>query len=305
MKKLVQILGPTGVGKSLVAIAVAEKFEGEIVSADSVQVYCGFDVGTDKVDGKKREQVPHHLIDIIDDCSQFNASRFLEASFRAAEEIIARGNLPVVCGGTAFYLRTMIRGIFPEEKGGDPIRDRLQREASEKGLGHLFTELESVDPGYARKIGPNDRIRIIRALEIYSLHRLPPSEVFKKTRTPFVDYRFFRLGLTLERKTLYESINRRVERMIADGLVEEVRRLKQRYSDTCPPFKAVGYKEILMVLNGKIGLEEAVEQIKQNTRRFAKRQMSWFRMEKDIHWFSPEELGPIMLFLEGELWNAR
>jgi len=305
MKKIVQILGPTGVGKSFAAIAVAEKFGGEIISADSVQVYSGFDIGTDKVEREKRERVPHHLIDIIDDCSQFNASRFLDASFRAAEEIIARGNLPVVCGGTAFYLRTMIRGIFPEEKGGDPIRDRLQREASEKGLGHLFSELELIDPGYARKIGPNDRIRIIRALEIYSIHRLPPSEVFKKTRTPFADYHFSRVGLTLERKALYESIDRRVDRMIADGLIEEVRRLKQRYPDSCPPFKAVGYKEILMVLNGEIGLEQAVEQIKQNTRRFAKRQISWFRMEKEIHWFSPENLGPIMLFLEGELWNAR
>jgi len=305
MKKIVQILGPTGVGKSLVAIAVAEKFGGEIVSADSVQVYRGFDIGTDKVGGEQRERVPHHLIDIIDDCSQFNASRFLEASFRTSEEMIARGKLPVVCGGTAFYLRTMIRGIFPEEKGDDPIRDRLHQEASEKGLDHLFADLERIDPGYARKIGPNDRIRIIRALEIYSLHGLPPSEVFKKTRTPFADYRFTRVGLTRERKTLYETIDRRVDRMIADGLVEEVRRLRLRYPDDCPPFKAVGYKEILMVLNGEIGLEQAVERIKQNTRRFAKRQISWFRMEKEIRWFSPEDLEPIMRFLEGELWNAR
>lgn len=305
MKNIVQILGPTGAGKSRIAIAVAEKFDGEIVSADSVQVYCGFDIGTDKINKENRGRVPHHLIDIIDDCSQFNASRFLEASFRAAEEIIARGNLPVVCGGTAFYLRTMIRGIFPEVKDDASIRERLQREALKSGLEVLFERLSRIDPDYARKIGSNDRIRIIRALEIHSLHKLPPSVVFQETRTPFIDYNFIRVGLNVERKTLCESIDRRVDRMIADGLLEEVKRLRSLYPASCPPFKAVGYKEMAMVLDGGIDLGQAIERIKRNTRRFAKRQMSWFRTEKDIRWFTPEETKPILNFLEGEIWNVR
>ncbi len=288
MRKIIQVLGPTGVGKSKVAVTLAERIEGEIISADSMQVYKDFDIGTDKLNPADRRNIPHHLVDILDDCSQFNAARFLEESFALAEDIIRRGKVPIVCGGTAFYLKTMIKGIFPESRGKTVTRESLERSVEQEGLLSLWERLNQVDPGYAKKIGKNDKIRIIRALEIYYNNNLPPSEIFRKTQTPFKDYEFIRVGLTLPRDRLYHRIERRVEEMMGRGFLEEVKRLKEKYPPGCPPFKSVGYKEILLYLNNQVaGLGEAVELIKQHSRNFAKRQLSWFRQEKDIRWFDP------------------
>ena len=296
MKPLIQVLGATGVGKSQVACAVARRFDAEIISADSVQVYEGFDIGTDKIDRQGRREIPHHLIDIIRDGSQFNASKFLELSFAAAEGISARGKIPLVCGGTALYLRVMKQGIFRENKS-DSTRGQLEAEAARSGWTALWQELLAIDPVYARKIGPNDKIRLVRALEIHRHCGLPPSEAFRHSRSPFAAYHFIRVGLEMERGKLYQQIDRRAERMIENGLVDEVRELLKRYPPSCPPFKALGYKEIASHVRGEIDLSTALELIQRHSRQFAKRQLSWFRQEKDIRWFAPESIEAICGFI--------
>jgi tRNA dimethylallyltransferase len=292
MPPVIQILGPTGVGKSSVAMAMARQFGGEIISADSVQVYRGFDIGTDKVSTQTRRGIPHHLIDIITDCTQFNASKFMDLSFAAARDILDRGKVPLVCGGTALYLRVMIRGIFPENRDGSR-REQLKMRAASSGWGSLFEELRSIDPAYAAKIGPNDKVRLVRALEIYLNSGLAPSEAFRLTRSPFADFTFVRVGLQIAREKLYRNIDARVERMMANGLVDEVQGLLAIHPPSCPPFRSLGYKEILAHLRGETDLATAVELIKRHSRQFAKRQLSWFRQERDIQWFSADDLAAI------------
>jgi tRNA dimethylallyltransferase len=296
MKPLIQVLGATGVGKSQVACAIARKFNAEIISADSVQVYRGFDIGTDKIDAQGRREIPHHLIDIISDCSQFNASKFLELSFAAAEAISARGRIPLVCGGTALYLRVMKQGIFAESKSS-ATRARLQEKGATQGWPALWQELQAIDPVYAQKISPHDKVRLVRALEIHHHCGLSPSEAFKRSSSPFAAYRFIRIGLEMDRKKLYQRINRRAERMLENGLLAEVRDLLKRYPPSCPPFKALGYKEIAAHLRGETDLPAALELMQRHSRQFAKRQLSWFRQEKDITWFAPENIEAIERYI--------
>ncbi len=296
MKPLIQVLGPTGVGKSRVACAIAKKFNAEIISADSVQVYEGFDIGTDKVDRRGRREIPHHLIDIIRDGSQFNASKFLELAFAAAEQIGSRGKIPLVCGGTALYLRVMIRGIFSEKQNA-ATRLQLEEKAALEGWPSLWRELQSIDPVYAQKISPNDKVRLVRALEIHRHCGLSPSEAFRQSRSPFAGYDFIRIGLEMDRKELYRQIDRRAEWMLENGLLEEVRELLKRYPPTIPPFKALGYKEIAAHLRGEMDLPAALELIQRHSRQFAKRQLSWFRQEKDIHWFTAENSEAVIDFI--------
>jgi len=303
MRPVIQVLGPTGAGKSRVALAVARAIGGEIVSADSVQVYRGFDIGSDKVGRSLRQEVPHHLVDIIAGCEQFNASKFLDLSFAAAEGIWARGHVPVVCGGTALYLRVMVQGIFPESKTLGS-REELRKMAAEKGWGALREELERVDPAYARRIGPNDRVRLVRALEIYRNSGLPPSEAFRLSRSPFAGCAFIRVGLHVERKELYRRIDSRVERMLAKGLVAEVQGLLEGRPASCPPFRSLGYKEVLAHLRGEADLAATRDLIQRHSRQFAKRQLSWFRQEKDIHWFPAEDEMAIIGFIRECLSNT-
>jgi tRNA dimethylallyltransferase len=296
MRPVIQLLGPTGSGKSRVALATARALGGEIISADSVQVYRGFDIGTDKVSVHNRREIPHHLIDIIPGCEQFNASKFLEMSFAAAEGIRARGRLPVVCGGTALYLRVMMQGIFPENRDGC-VREELRQMAAERGWAALHQELERIDPDYARRISPNDHLRLVRALEIHRNSGLPPSKAFRLNRSPFSGCRFIRVGLHVDRETLYRAIDARVERMLQAGLIAEVRELLETRPPSCPPFRSLGYKEILAHLHGETDLATATELIQRHSRQFAKRQLSWFRQENDIRWFPAEDEGAIIGFI--------
>ena len=297
MKRIIQILGPTGVGKSQVAVELAKGIGGEVISADSMQVYKDFNIGTAKITEEEMQGIPHYLIDIYSNCSQFNTSIFLSKSFEISEDIIHRDRIPITCGGTALYLKSMIKGIFPENGEVRVSRETLKRIAGEKGTLYLWERLNRVDPCYAQKIGRNDRVRIIRAMEIYYNNGIPPSEIFEKTRTPFHDYEFIRIGLNMEREELYRRIEVRVDRMIEQGLREEILSLRKKYPHDCPPFKSVGYKEMGMFLDGEICFERAVELIKQHSRNFAKRQLSWFRQETDIHWFHPRDLHEIGIFI--------
>jgi len=305
MKTLLQILGPTGVGKSRVALTLAKKFSGEIISADSMQVYRGFDIGTAKPTSAERREVPHHLIDTVSDCSQFNAFRFLNESFACAEAILERGRLPIVCGGTALYLSVMKAGIFSEPASDRDVRRDLHARIEAEGLPALWEELRRVDEPYALKIGTNDRRRVLRALEIFASTGVAPSAMFQKNETPFRAYRIIRIGLNRERAALYRLIEQRVDAMIASGLVAEVRRLRDTRPPHCPPFQAVGYKETVLALEGHVTLAEAVDLIKRHSRNLCKRQLTWFRREKDIVWFAPDDLGPLERYLENELWNGR
>jgi tRNA dimethylallyltransferase len=303
MKSIIQILGPTGVGKTKVALHLAQQIDGEIISADSAQVYKDFNIGTDKLDIRDQQGIPHYMIDIFEDCAQFNASIFMNMSFEIAEDIIQRGKIPIVCGGTALYLKTMINGIFPEKEDKRVSREQLNRIVDRRGLDRLFRKLKEIDPVYAAKVGQNDRVRIIRAMEIFYNNGCTPSEIFRHTQTPFKDYNFIRVGLNIERDLLYRRIEDRVDQMIQKGLVEEVEQLKIKKDPACPAFKALGYKEILMFLEkeNNISLNEAIAQIKQHSRNFAKRQLSWFRQEKDISWFNPVQLDRIEALVRGKL----
>lgn len=302
MESVIQILGPTGAGKSRMALAVARAVNGEVISADSVQVYRGFDIGSDKLAPGERRLIPHHLIDIIPDCAQFNASRFLELSFAAASGIWSRGRVPVVCGGTGLYLTVMLQGIFPETRESGR-REELKKMAGEKGWGALYAELEGIDPEYARKIGANDHVRLVRALEIHRNSGLPPSRVFRLSRSPFAGCRFVRVGLHVDRPALYRAIDARVERMLADGLVDEVRELLRTRGAACPPFRALGYKEILSHLRGEIDLQKARELIQRHSRQFAKRQLTWFRREKDIRWLPAADADAVIAWVRQCLSN--
>jgi tRNA dimethylallyltransferase len=296
MKPVIQVLGPTGSGKSRVALALARAIGGEIISADSVQVYRGFDIGTDKVSPLVRGEIRHHLIDIIGDCEQFNARKFLDLSHAAAAEIHGRGRIPVVCGGTALYLRVMMRGIFPESKAGN-LRDELRAEAEARGWESLRQELLRIDPAYGEKIAANDRVRLVRALEIYRGSGMTPSEAFRLSRSPFAGCEFIRVGLKVDREELYRAINARVDRMLASGLVDEVRGLLKLHPPSCPPFRSLGYKEIVAALRGDTDLASARALIQRHSRQFAKRQLSWFRQENDIQWFAADDEGAVIAFV--------
>ncbi len=289
---LVVVLGPTAVGKSRVAVDLALRFGGEIVGGDSIQVYRGFDIGTDKPSPAERRGVPHHLIDIVDPTVQFTAADFVREALAAARGIASRGRLPIVAGGTGLYLKALIDGLFPGP-GRDPaVRAALEAEVREKGLEALFRRLQAVDPAYAAKIRDRDKVRIVRALEVYEATGRPISEHFRATASPVADRTVVRLGLRLDRAVLVRRIEERVERMFARGLVDEVRGLLARgVPDDAPPFRALGYRHVLAHLRAGLALEEAVALTKTDTRQYAKRQMTWFRKMDGVAWFSPDD-GP-------------
>lgn len=301
LKPVVQVLGPTGVGKSGLAVYISEKLNGEVISADSVQVYKGFDIGSSKISLGERKGITHYLIDILEPPAQFNVNQFLTMAGEAVRNIEKKGKIPVVCGGTALYLRAMTMGIF-EESGRKRIsRNQLKRIADSRGLHYLFQRLSRIDPGYASKIGNNDRIRILRGLEIYYNNGIPPGSISSITSPPFPDNRFIRIGLHMEREEMYRRIDRRVDHMMREGLKDEVAVLREKYPSDSGPMRSIGYLELNRTLNGELELSDAVALIKQHSRNFAKRQMSWFRSEKDIHWFHPDETDRIIRHLRREI----
>jgi tRNA dimethylallyltransferase len=289
---LVVVLGPTAVGKSRVAVDLALRFGGEIIGGDSIQVYRGFDIGTDKPDAAARRAVPHHLIDFIDPEIQYTAADFVRDALAAAGDIGGRGRLPIVVGGTGLYLKSLLDGLFPGP-GRDPaVRAALEAEGHEHGLERLFRRLAAIDPTYAGKIRDKDRVRIIRALEVHAATGRPMSDHFRETRSPVAGHRVVRLGLALDRATLVRRIDDRVERMFARGLVDEVRGLlAQGVPEEAPPFRALGYRHVLRLLRSEISFSEAVNLTRIDTRRYAKRQMTWFRKMAGVTWFSPDD-GP-------------
>lgn len=283
---LVLLLGPTGSGKTALSLALAERFGGEIVSCDSVAVYRGMDVGTAKPSHEDRARVPHHLIDVAEPDQAFTAGEYSKLARRVLKEINARARLPIVTGGTGLYLRALTEGLFTGPARHEALRAALSRSAERHGKAWLHRILRRLDPASAQRIHANDQAKLIRAIEVCLAGRKPLSEVLAApdaARNPLTGFRLLRIGLNPPRAALYERLNRRCEAMFAGGLVEETRGLLERYG----PVKALdslGYKQALAVLGGALTLEAGIKAAQQGHRNYAKRQMTWFRREAEVHW---------------------
>ena len=287
--KLVIILGPTGAGKSEVAVDIALRLGGEVVNADSQLVYRYMDIGTAKPSTEVREKVRHHLIDLVDPDGGFNAALYRESALKAIQEITTRGKKAIVCGGTGLYLRALLQGLFAGPGKNSDVRKRLEAEAQKNGLSVLYERLREVDPDATRWIHPNDRYRIVRALEVFELTGKGISRWQKEHGFAESAFEVIKIGLNRERQELYDLINQRCDEMIAGGLVDEVKGLVEKgYSLDLPALQSVGYRQIGLYLRGELSLEQAVILIKRDTRHLAKRQLTWFRADKEIGWFHPE-----------------
>jgi tRNA dimethylallyltransferase len=290
LSKVLVIVGPTGVGKTQVSLKLADILNGEIVSLDSRQVYKYMDIGTAKPTKEEMKRVAHHLIDIVYPDEKFTAADYGKKAREVIGEVIKRKKQPIVVGGSGLYLKALIKGFFKGPKGDEKLRERLKREESEFGPSYLFEKLKEVDPKAAQRIHPHDSVRIIRALEVYELTGKPITSLQEKGAYESFKMDFVKVGLTLDRKKLYESIDRRVEKMIREGFLDEVKGLKKRgYSSELKAFKTMGYQELFFYLEGKIDFTEALERIKLNTRHYAKRQLTWFRKDKEIKWVDAEK----------------
>lgn len=296
MRPVVAILGATATGKSAVALAVAEALGGEIVNADALQVYRGFDIGTAKPTAEERARVPHHLLDILEPSERFSAGEFARRARQVLAEIEERGSLALVVGGSGLYLRALLEGISPVPRGDPEVRRRLRRRLEREGLPALEAELAERDPATAARLAAGDTQRVLRALEVVLASGVPLSRWIE--RQPFGDQRLpaLKIGLTLPRTILYDRIAARVVRMLDRGWLKEVEDLLKRGVEAnLPAFQAIGYRQLVGHLRGEASLEEAVEEITRQTRRFAKRQETWFRKEPEVVWVqadSPTEVTP-------------
>lgn len=282
---LVAVVGPTGSGKSDLGLAIAERFRGEIVNCDSLQVYRYFDIGTAKLSPGERRGIPHHLLDAVLPGEWFTAGEFARRARRELAAIVSRGRLPVVAGGTGFYLRALIDGLFPGPERDEALRARLAaREA--RRPGSLARILRRIDPAAARSIHPNDLHKVIRALEICLLTRRRLTSVFAGGRDALQGYAVLKIGVNPPREELYRRLDERCRRMFDSGLVDEVRRiLLLGFSPDVKPLESHGYRQSLQYLRGELSLDEAVFYAQRNTRRYAKRQWTWFRRERGLEWF--------------------
>lgn len=294
-EKILVILGPTAVGKSELAMTLAERLDGEIVNADSQQVYRYLDIGTGKPSSAERQRVPHHLIDIADPDEEFNAARFRQLASAAIAEIAGRRRHAFVCGGTGLYVKALTRGLF-EGPGQDAgLRAKLEAEIAEHGLAPLYRRLAGIDPAVVSTIHANDRLRITRALEVFHLTGKPISEWQREHRFAEQPFEVLKIGLARERAELYQRINRRSAAMVAAGFLDEVRGLVERgYGLELNSLASVGYAQMVKVLRGALTLDDGLDEMQQETRHLAKRQLTWFRADKEIRWFHPDQTEEIL-----------
>ena len=284
------IVGPTATGKSETAIEVAGLLNGEIISVDSMQIYRGMDIGTAKVKPQDRytrdgRYIPHHMLDIVEPDVDYNVGRYQEEAALKIKEIHAKGKLPVLVGGTGLYYNALVNEYeFSPEEQNRALREQLREEAKNMGAQHLHDKLAGVDPKAAEAIHPHDLKRVIRALEVFYK---TGQRISESTKNPIQTYLTAAAGLYLEREELYNNVNRRVDRMLEQGLIEEVKNLlEQGVKASNSSMQALGYKEVVGYLQGEYDLETCVELLKRDTRRFAKRQLTWFRRDSEIKWFN-------------------
>ncbi|WP_077617904.1 tRNA (adenosine(37)-N6)-dimethylallyltransferase MiaA [Bacillus sinesaloumensis] len=307
-EKLIVLIGPTAVGKTKLSIELAKKLNAEIISGDSMQIYKGMDIGTAKITSDEMEGIPHHLIDIKEPHESFSVAEFQEIVRNLITDIHNRGKLPMIVGGTGLYIQSVIFDYqFTDNASNPEYRKTLEKQVSENGIDSLFKKLKEIDPVSAERIHPNNIRRVIRALEIV--------ETTGKTMTEYVEgqkqeliYDVALVGLTMERGKLYERINKRVDLMVESGLLKEVTNFYSRGLRGCQSIQAIGYKELYAYLEGTLTLEEAINQLKQNTRRYAKRQLTWFRNKMDVKWFDmslengfKENFNEIYKYIAGKL----
>jgi tRNA dimethylallyltransferase len=281
---LVAILGPTGSGKTALSLALAERFDGEIVNCDSVALYRELQVGTAKPTTAERGRAPHHLLDIADLNQDVTAGDYARRARTVLAEIRDRGHLPIIVGGTGLYLRALLDGLFAGPPRSEELRERLHERAQERGSAHLHDVLQRLDAAAAANIHPNDAPKLIRAIEVCLTSKSQMSELWKRGRDPLVEFRILRLGLDPDRNALYTRINERAKKMFDNGLIEEARQLRQKYGDVARPLASLGYKQAVQHLRGEIDLKLAIWATQQAHRNYAKRQMTWFRREPDVHW---------------------
>jgi tRNA dimethylallyltransferase len=284
---LIAIVGPTASGKSALGVWLAQELGGEVVACDSTQLYRGFDIGTAKPTGEERQGVPHHLIDVLDPREESTAGGYRERAVAVLEDLRARKRLPIFTVGTGLYLRALLEGLADVPLRSEELRERLWASVAAHLPGHLHRILKRMDPVSAEKIAPGDEQKLIRAVEVCLLAKKPLSEVHRAGRNPLRGWRTIKIGLSPERETLYQRIHARTDAMLAAGWVEEVRGLVASGLPTdAKPFDFIGYRELRAVLASEMKLDEAKAAIQQATRRYAKRQLTWFRRDAQIHWLA-------------------
>jgi tRNA dimethylallyltransferase len=291
MNKVIVICGPTGIGKTSFAISIARRFNGEIVGADSMQIYKYMDIGTAKPDIEELKQARHHLVDCVDPKEDFDAGLYVKTADKIIVDIIARGKIPIIAGGTGLYIRALLHGLFRSKPICKKTILQLTLELEEKGNIKLFQKLEKLDPEAAKKIHPNDIFRVIRALEVCQTTGQKISDRQKNHNFENLRYNHIKIGLFMDREKLYVRINKRVDMMLDKGLLNEVTGLvKKGYSFDLKSMQSIGYKHMAMFLNNEVEWEEAVRLFKRDTRRYAKRQFTWFNKDKDMNWFMPSQI---------------
>ncbi|MBI4619667.1 MAG: tRNA (adenosine(37)-N6)-dimethylallyltransferase MiaA [Desulfobacterales bacterium] len=285
--RIIIIVGPTAVGKSQLALELAARINAEIISADSMQVYRYMDIGTAKPTSDEQEKVKHHLIDILYPDEEFSAALFKQEAREVTSNVDRQGKVAIIAGGTGLYIKALTRGLF-KGPGTDPeLRRTLIKKAVLAGNDYLYKELSELDPVTAARLHPNDSFRIIRAIEVCRLTQKPLSEYHEKHSFKDSPFDTFKIGLYIDRKYLYSRIEKRVDRMIAIGLVDEVKcLLDMGYARDLNSMQGLGYKQVTGYLMGEFSLDDAILQVKQGTKRYAKRQMTWFRADPEINWYA-------------------
>jgi tRNA dimethylallyltransferase len=282
---LVVVLGPTASGKTALSLALAERFHGEIVNCDSVAMYREFDLGTAKPTPPERARAPHHLLDCVSPAGHITAGEYARRARNVLEEIKAREHLPIVVGGTGLYLRALLEGLFPGPQRSEELRERLRELAASRGPNYLHRLLRRLDRAAAEKIHANDTPKLIRAIEVCLASRQKMTELWQQRgREPLRGFRISRLGLDPDRRGLYDRINRRAQQMFEAGLVDETKRLLEKYGDAAGPLSSLGYKQAVQFLRRELTHEQALQAAQQAHRNYAKRQMTWFRREPEVHW---------------------
>ena len=301
--KVIVIVGPTASGKTSLSIELAKKINGEIVSCDSMQIYKDMDIGTAKPTQEEMQGIPHYLIDNVEPNQRYSVADFKKDAENAIEEILSKGKTPIVVGGTGLYIDSLIYGIeYNDIKLDEKYREELMEiSETQEGLEKLYEEAKKIDEKAMEKISPNDKKRIIRILEIYKATGKNKTEQEIQSRKNEVKYDYKVFGINIERPILYERINKRVDTMLEQGLIDEVKKLIRKYPEFPTAMQAIGYKEIVQYLNNELTKEEAIEKIKQETRRYAKRQITWFKRIENIKWLNGLEKtqNNIDIILEG------
>jgi tRNA dimethylallyltransferase len=302
MPKIIIVCGPTGIGKTAVAIDVAQHFNAEIINADSMQVYKFLDIGTAKPTHAEQSRVPHHMIDVVEPDEPFDAAQFSEYARAKIIELYQQGITPFVVGGTGLYIKALLYGLFKAELSDPDIRNRLKEEAALSGIGHLYERLKKLDPITARRLHPNDTYRIIRALEVSETTGKAISEYHSEHDFSEERYQALKIGLNMDRTRLYERIDARVDSMIAAGFVGEVRELlKKGYASDLKSMQSIGYRHVVDFIEGHMTRHKAIETLKRDTRRFAKRQLTWFGADNEIIWKKPEQINDIFVLVKNFL----